>query len=421
MPFPIRRNLPILQAALAAAAIASATGCAGTKAARQAPPEVSAASLYDRLGGISAITLVVDEFLGRVVADPRVNGRFAGANVPRLRAKLIEQVAAATGGPYTYTGLDMRTAHRGMKITAQEFDILAGHLAEALAEFQVPERETNELMGAIASMRDDIVEDPPSPSQRMEAIENTLRRMEAQQASILMRLEMLNVAPSGGSTAAGAVAKAEADALLATAPKVLAAMRKPREWAEFTKEEIDNARTALIGRYSEGPSATAGEDPSYLIGKPLPQRRFLATTGNIVNLDSYKGRTVVLVIMRGVTGNMVCIHCSSQMTALLRNSSKFAERNAELLVVYPGPSETVPSFLEATKTLSATGPDGIPFPLLFDADLAAVMKLSLEGSLAKPTTIILDRDGIVRWAYIGRQPADRPSVQQMLAEVDRLR
>jgi peroxiredoxin len=125
--------------------------------------------------------------------------------------------------------------------------------------------------------------------------------------------------------------------------------------------------------------------------------------------------------MRGVTGNMVCIHCSSQMTALLRNSSKFAERNAELLVVYPGPSETVPSFLEATKTLSATGPDGIPFPLLFDADLAAVMKLSLEGSLAKPTTIILDRDGIVRWAYIGRQPADRPSVQQMLAEVDRLR
>lgn len=419
MALSIRRTISILPLAIA---VAAASGCVSAKVSTAAPPAAASASLYDRLGGINAITLVVDEFLGRVVADTRVNGRFAGANVPRLRAKLIEQVASATGGPYTYTGLDMRTAHKGMKITAQEFDILAGHLAGALGKFQVPERETNQLMGAIASMREDIVEDPASPRQRMEAIENTLRRVEMQQESILMKLEMLSVAPAGsGGSVAEMVAKAETEALLATAPKVLAMTEKPREWAPFTQEELANAESTLISRYSEGPSATVGEDPSYLIGKPLPQRRFLATTGNVVNVDSYKGKAVVLVIMRGVTGNMVCIHCSSQMTALLRNSAKFDERGAELLVVYPGPSETVPSFLEATKKISATGPDGIPFPLLFDADLAAVMKLSLEGSLAKPTTIILDKDGIVRWAYIGRQLADRPSVQQMLEEVDKLK
>ncbi|MBP6607191.1 MAG: group 1 truncated hemoglobin, partial [Nitrospira sp.] len=43
-------------------------------------------SLYDRLGGKTAITAVVDDFVGRVAADTRINGKFANANIPRLKS-----------------------------------------------------------------------------------------------------------------------------------------------------------------------------------------------------------------------------------------------------------------------------------------------------------------------------------------------
>ena len=65
-------------------------------------------SLYDRLGGKTAITAVVDDFVGRVAADTRINGKFANANIPRLKSMLVDQICQASGGPCTYTGRDMK-------------------------------------------------------------------------------------------------------------------------------------------------------------------------------------------------------------------------------------------------------------------------------------------------------------------------
>lgn len=56
-------------------------------------------SLYDRLGGKPAITAVVDDFVGRVAADSRINGKFATANIPRLKSMLVDQICQASGGP----------------------------------------------------------------------------------------------------------------------------------------------------------------------------------------------------------------------------------------------------------------------------------------------------------------------------------
>src|SRR5262245_27891859 len=84
--------------------------------------------LYDRLGGKPAITAVVDDFVARVAGDNRINGKFANANLPRLKTMLVEQICQASGGPCTYTGRDMKTAHAGMGITAVEFDALVGDL-----------------------------------------------------------------------------------------------------------------------------------------------------------------------------------------------------------------------------------------------------------------------------------------------------
>jgi hemoglobin len=123
-------------------------------------PMMTEKSLYDRLGGKPAITAVVDDFVGRVAADNRINGKFANADLPRLKMMLVDQICQASGGPCTYTGRDMKTAHTGMGISGSEFDALVRDLVATLNRFKVPEREKNELLAALGPMKNDIVERP---------------------------------------------------------------------------------------------------------------------------------------------------------------------------------------------------------------------------------------------------------------------
>ena len=114
-------------------------------------------SLYDRLGGKDAIVAVVDDFVGNVAADNRINRFFARTDVPRLKRNLVDQICAATGGPCTYTGRDMKTAHAGMGVTNADFDALVGDLVKTLDKFKVPDKEKGELLGILGPMRPSIV------------------------------------------------------------------------------------------------------------------------------------------------------------------------------------------------------------------------------------------------------------------------
>lgn len=115
-------------------------------------------SLFERLGGSRAIEAVVEDFVGRCAADGRINAKFARTDVPRLKAKLIEQVSEATGGPLTYTGRSMPETHDGMGVTAGEFDALVEDLVATLNAFNVPAAEQQELLGILGPLRADIVE-----------------------------------------------------------------------------------------------------------------------------------------------------------------------------------------------------------------------------------------------------------------------
>jgi len=115
-------------------------------------------SLYDRLGGKGAIEAVIEDFVGRCAADARINAKFARTDVPRLKALLIQQVSAATGGSVEYTGRGMRETHSGMGVTAGEFDALVGDLVATLDAFHVPAAEQGELLGILGPLRPDIVE-----------------------------------------------------------------------------------------------------------------------------------------------------------------------------------------------------------------------------------------------------------------------
>ncbi len=131
---------------LAASSTAATTDTTGNK------------SLYDRLGGKSAIAAVVDTFVAKVAADPRINKKFARTNIPRFKVELVDQVCAETGGPCAYTGKSMKEAHRNMGVTDGEFNALVEDLTYALNAFKVPAREQKELLDALGSMKGDIVE-----------------------------------------------------------------------------------------------------------------------------------------------------------------------------------------------------------------------------------------------------------------------
>jgi hemoglobin len=130
-----------------------AAGCAGM----ESDSMMGKRSLYDRLGGKPAITAVVDDFIGNVAGDNRINRRFAGANIPRLKTMLVDQVCEATAGPCKYSGQSMRDAHRGMNITDAEFTALVEDLVKSLDKFKVPAQEKGELLSALGGLKPQIV------------------------------------------------------------------------------------------------------------------------------------------------------------------------------------------------------------------------------------------------------------------------
>lgn len=140
-------------------ATTTAKAATSTTAARATATTGTAApgSLYTRLGGNAAITAVVGTFLQNVVADQRINRFFAKTDPQRLQVLLVEQIGEATGGPETYSGKDMTTAHAGMAITVADFNALVEDLVKALDQYQVPTAEKQELLNALAPMQTQIV------------------------------------------------------------------------------------------------------------------------------------------------------------------------------------------------------------------------------------------------------------------------
>ena len=118
-------------------------------------------SLYERVGGYNALAAVVDDFVGRLVADKQFEKFFAGHSIDskkRIRQHILDQFCAATGGPCVYTGRDMKTTHAGLGITEADWDAAAKHLAASLDKFKVPEKEKGEVLAFVMSLKKDIVE-----------------------------------------------------------------------------------------------------------------------------------------------------------------------------------------------------------------------------------------------------------------------
>ena len=151
----MKRSLPrplILAALVVAASILAAAVSA------QAPAK---ASLYKRLGGYDAIAAVTDDFIGRLIGDPRFAKFFVGASTDskgKIRQHVVDQLCNAAGGPCLYTGRTMKQSHAGLGITEDDWNAAVKLLVASLDKFKVPEAEKGELAAILATLKTDIVE-----------------------------------------------------------------------------------------------------------------------------------------------------------------------------------------------------------------------------------------------------------------------
>jgi hemoglobin len=142
------------------ALIVSLSVVAGFTAAQAANTEKS---LYDRLGGKPAIQAVANGLVDQILVDNRVNKWFTHAaasveNTKGYKTNLAEFLCVSAGGPCTYNGPDMMAAHKGRGVTGEAFAAVAQDLALVLDHLQVPEKEKNQVMQLVASLKPTIVQ-----------------------------------------------------------------------------------------------------------------------------------------------------------------------------------------------------------------------------------------------------------------------
>jgi hemoglobin len=120
-------------------------------------------SLYERLGGVYSIATVVDDFINRIMVDPRLNGNpqvneaHHRVSPPGFKYLVTEMVCWATGGPQQYTGRPLREVHQHLLITATEWEAFLNDFQQTLDKFELPQAEQAELKEILTSTRGEIV------------------------------------------------------------------------------------------------------------------------------------------------------------------------------------------------------------------------------------------------------------------------
>jgi hemoglobin len=156
--------------ALAGAAGIVGAGIVGVAGAHAQTDDATATaeepSLYDRLGGIFAISAVVNRFSDEIITNPKLNlnpalkawnETEAPVRLPGLKFMRSLWVASLAGGPFEYTGLPLDEAHQDFHLTADEFAEVGAEIVRALDYYKVPEREKQELVDAYMTAMSDVV------------------------------------------------------------------------------------------------------------------------------------------------------------------------------------------------------------------------------------------------------------------------
>ena len=114
-------------------------------------------TLYERLGGTDGIAAITEDIWANHTSNPLVRNRYVNSDPENVKRLVREMFGAGTGGPETYTGNDMLTAHTGMNINDQEFNAVIDDVMKALGANGIGENEHNEVLAILWSMKGEIV------------------------------------------------------------------------------------------------------------------------------------------------------------------------------------------------------------------------------------------------------------------------
>jgi|TARA_B110000305_G_C19184642_1_gene513667 hemoglobin len=114
-------------------------------------------SLFERLGGNAGISAIANDLVDNHLTNAAIKTRFAGSDIPALKKTAATFMIAGTGGENAYKGKDMLSAHKGMNISALEFMAVLDDALLALTKNKVGQREQEEVLFILHSMRADIV------------------------------------------------------------------------------------------------------------------------------------------------------------------------------------------------------------------------------------------------------------------------
>ncbi len=116
---------------------------------------------WTRIAGYAGLAPVIHDFYERVLLEPTLAPYFAGVDTAALVDHQVKFVGTVVGGPDNYKGRSIRDAHRGLAIDREAFEAVAGLLRDTLEDHGWPEAEIEDLLAAVASLVDDVVEESP--------------------------------------------------------------------------------------------------------------------------------------------------------------------------------------------------------------------------------------------------------------------
>ena len=152
--------------------------------------------------------------------------------------------------------------------------------------------------------------------------------------------------------------------------------------------------------------------------KSIEQLTFVDTEGKRIQVKDFKGKKNVVIVFTEGFNKMLCPFCKTQTSRLIANYDKFKELDTEILVVYPGETEHLATFIDAAKTIDKEQVDAVPFPIVLDQDFTATDFFKIRSMQAHPSTYIINKRGEICLAYVGADmSADRPSVKALLNRI----
>ena len=114
-------------------------------------------TLFQKYGGKKTVSQIVINFYQKLMADENLKKFFTNSDMKVLISHKTNFISQALGGPKEYTGLDMKTAHQGMKISQEDFNGVAGHLKKTLEELNVESQDVDTIIGVVAPLSEHIV------------------------------------------------------------------------------------------------------------------------------------------------------------------------------------------------------------------------------------------------------------------------